>query len=362
VSAAAAFSFWGTVGRFAFAVVAAVVIGVVVGRANLWVRSRTTDPTTNTVLSFTVPFIASLPAEALGASGLVAAVVTGIVTGRRAPRVLSPQHRLSDAQNWRTVELVLEGVVFLLMGLQLSAILADVHDEHEGIGNALLLAAGALVLTLAVRAAYVTPLMAGLRRGHERSLNLRGRMEEMNEDLAQPDAAQRFVRRTPRGRNHPVDLERFAVRLRRGLADVEYFLATPLSWRDGGVLVWAGMRGAVTVAAAQTLPENAPSRSLLILIAFAVATMSLVLQGGTLARFVAFIRPSAVDREREAAELEQLTTLLTSVEAGEPVQTIVRQRTLLLDARDDGTFDAELLAGALDALDAQQISLEARGD
>jgi NhaP-type Na+/H+ or K+/H+ antiporter len=47
------------------------------------------------------------------------------------------------------------------------------------------------------------------------------------------------------------------------------------------VIVWAGMRGAVTIAAAQTLPDDAPSRSLLILVAFAVAVASLLVQGST---------------------------------------------------------------------------------
>ncbi|WP_203230678.1 cation:proton antiporter domain-containing protein, partial [Agromyces humi] len=65
---AATVTFWDIVGDFAFAVAVAVVIGWLVGRANLWVRSRVTDATVNTVISFTVPFLASVPSEALGAS------------------------------------------------------------------------------------------------------------------------------------------------------------------------------------------------------------------------------------------------------------------------------------------------------
>lgn len=83
------------VGDFVFAVV----IGYLVGRANLWVRSRLTDAAVNSVISFTVPFVAAVPSELLGASGLVAAVVAGLVTGRGAIRNLSPQHRTSDMQN-----------------------------------------------------------------------------------------------------------------------------------------------------------------------------------------------------------------------------------------------------------------------
>ena len=165
---AASFSFWGAVGTFAYSVVVALVIGWVVGRLNLAVRRRVTDPTVNTLISFTVPFVASVPAEILGASGLVAAVVAGLVTGIRAPRELSPQNRLSDAQNWRTVELVLEGAVFLTMGLQLKSVVTSVEQDHAGVGTAVLIAAGAFVLTVLVRAAYVAPLL-GILRSRDRA-------------------------------------------------------------------------------------------------------------------------------------------------------------------------------------------------
>ena len=122
VATAVSFSFWGAVGTFSYSVVVAVVVGGAVGWLNLVLRRRVTDPTVNTVISFAVPFAASVPAGLLGASGLVAAVVAGLVTGVRAPRDLSPQNRLSDSQNWRTVELVLEGAVFLTMGVQIKSI------------------------------------------------------------------------------------------------------------------------------------------------------------------------------------------------------------------------------------------------
>jgi NhaP-type Na+/H+ or K+/H+ antiporter len=77
-------------------------------------------------------------------------------------------------------------------------------------------------------------------------------------------------------------VNRFRVRLRRLVADIDFLLAHALGRREGTIIVWAGMRGAITLAA-QTLPEGTPSRSLLILVAFLVATSSLLLQGGTLA-------------------------------------------------------------------------------
>ena len=55
------------------------------------------------------------------------------------------------------------------------------------------------------------------------------------------------------------------------MADIDYLAAQAFGWREGVVLVWAGMRGAVTLAAAQSLPADTPQRSLLVLIAFVVA-------------------------------------------------------------------------------------------
>ncbi|MGO7983603.1 cation:proton antiporter, partial [Rhizobium johnstonii] len=97
-------SFWGVVGDFAYAVIVAVAIGLVVGWVNLRLRARVHNAAVNTAISLTVPFVASVPAELLGASGLVAAVVAGIITGRGATKWLTPEHRLSDSQVWRTIE------------------------------------------------------------------------------------------------------------------------------------------------------------------------------------------------------------------------------------------------------------------
>ena len=115
----------GVVGGFAWSLVAAIVIGIVVGRLTLRLRARVTSSTVNTVISFAVPFLASLPAELLGASGLVAAVAAGLAVGRNAPRRLSAEHRRSDSENWSTVSLLLEGAIFLLMGLEISGIVND---------------------------------------------------------------------------------------------------------------------------------------------------------------------------------------------------------------------------------------------
>lgn len=370
-SAAASFSLWQTVGKFAFAVFAAVIIGVIVGHLNVYVRARVNDSAINTILSFTAPFVASIPAEEIGASGLVAAVVAGVVTGWHAPRDLSPQHRLSDAQNWHTVELVLEGTIFLLMGLELSAILGDVRESDTGIGFAVGLAAIALVLTIVIRAAYAAPLLRALRLRSQRRQRLGPHLSQVRDALDDPDKIARIEARAAarRGRRS-FDIERFRRRVRRMMADLDYYVESPLTWRDGGLLVWAGMRGAVTVAAAQTLPEDTPHRSVLVLIAYTVATFSLLLQGGTLTTVVRMLRPSEPDPEQVRAERAEVLQLLRAVDVPaddmSPKQhalALVRaRREALLDARSEGEYGEESLTGALASLDAEEISLMSRGD
>jgi NhaP-type Na+/H+ or K+/H+ antiporter len=150
-------------------------------------------------------------------------------------------------------------------------------------------------------------------------------------------------------------------------------------------VVWAGMRGAVTVAAAQTLPDDTPQRSVLVLIAFAVAAMSLLVQGGTIGPLLRLITPKvdqAVSDEQTKAErtriLELLKTTAETVPVSPPAEgdpteegwnaanshqlaVIAAQRSVLLDARDNGTFDSDVLASALASLDASQIAIEMRG-
>ncbi|WP_025155584.1 cation:proton antiporter [Leifsonia aquatica] len=379
-AAAASFAVGTVIWTFTYSVAVAVALGWAVGRLNLIVRARVKDATVNTVISFTVPFVASLPAEALGASGLVAAVVAGLVTGSRAPRVLSPQHRLSDAQNWKTVELVLEGLVFLTMGLQLFGILQEVEEVHEGVGPAALVAAGALLLTIVVRAAYVAPLLRSLGRRHRRTAAMKPRLETMQQRIADADNDPSALVRQggpSKGRvPSEKDVGRFTTRIRRTLADIDYFTGAPLGWREGAVVVWAGMRGAVTVAAAQTLPTGTPGRQVLVLIAFLVAAGSLLIQGGTIGWVLRWLKPAQVDPESETAERKRVSAMLHDAARHIPLpesrertpenmevmkkfalDRLHAQRTALLDARDDGTFDADVLAAALTNLDADEISI-----
>lgn len=387
-AAAASFSFWGAVGTFAYAVVVAVLIGAFLGWLNLTVRRRATDPTVNTVLSFTVPFLAAIPAELLGASGLVAAVVAGIITGVGGPRVFSARNRLSDAQNWRTIELILEGLVFLFMGLQLTTIISDVQAVHAGVAPALLIAAGAWLLTVVVRAAYVAPLLALLSASARRVRRLQPRLETIAQRLESEEGEKKLVDAfARRGRTVSRDtVRRFGPRVTRGLADIRYFQEAPLGWREGALVVWAGMRGAITLAAAQTLPEGTPQRSVLILVAFAVAVLSLVGQGATVAPMVTALTSAdsqAETRQREREERRHILELLRDsaasvpaaerpadadrsrifeIESARRLEVLAVQRRVLLDARDSGTFDADVLAHELAVIDASQIAIELRSD
>lgn len=379
---AAAVTFWEIVGDFVFAVSVAAVVGYVVGKANLWVRSRVTDATVNTVISFAVPFVAAVPCEALGASGLVAAVVAGLVTGRGAIRSLSPQHRMSDVQNWRTIELILEGAVFLVMGLELSAIIDDLSNEVRGIELGSRVAGITLLAVVVVRALFIFPMLGLQRRSSRRAERLKPRLTAAQARRFRTEPPDRSLSRASRAR--------FQSRLRRKVADIDYFTAVPLGWREGTVIVWAGMRGAVTLAAAQTLPQGTPDRSLVIFIAFLVAAGSLIIQGATLPWLVRVVKPAGVDREAARTERSELLEMLRGVAddvvhehrearaaTGDPegprdaeadrelyralrLDIIAAQREALLAVRDEGTFSASVLTGALETLDADQISMELR--
>jgi CPA1 family monovalent cation:H+ antiporter len=430
---AASVSLWEVATDFLFAVVVAVAIGALVGKVSLMVRTRLSDPHLTTAISFIVPFVAYIPAEHLGASGLVATVAAGLVAGSGSVR-LRPQDRIAEAANWRTLELLLEGAVFLLMGLELYGLVLEVQEDHGSVWGAVGLGAMAAAVVLVVRAGYVAYLLATLRRRARRGVTMRGYLSAINdrtdalqsmspEELARipvparpPGARRRLLRR----RRPVVDPAappetRFAglrVRVTRRIADIDYLQAEPLGPREGVVLVWAGMRGVVTLAAAQSLPRDTPHRALLLLVAFVVAAGTLLVQGGTLGwvvRRLGLARDGVDDRaelDRLTAEMvraatemldrpdlrrpdgsayapvvleqarrisqrqkEQVDDDVLADEDRASVAAQVRelrlalldaQRDALLRLRDLGTASSGALTEALKVLDADQISLELR--
>lgn len=466
---AASVSLWEVVGSFAKAVILAVVIGLIVGRLGLWVREHLGNAALATAVSFVVPFAAYLPAEELDASGIVAAVAAGLVTSTLSARHLSPQDRVAERMNWRTIETLLEGGLFLAMGLEVFGLVQDVREAHGSLWTAVGVAALAAVGVIALRALFVLPLLRYLAARRRRAEQVRETLDRMEQRVSAkldeftdphgiitPDAAKalsavwtqgdqrvweagnprRQVRRVQRRvdeaakrraaasgglsddqkeriRQRRMDrIAEFRRRFTRRIADVDYLLAAPLGPKEGVVIVWAGMRGVVTLAAAQTLPrEDFPQRSLLILIAFGVAAGTLLVQGGTLpwvvrrlglagvtsSRFdegtqglreivdgtardmlddpdlrrkdgtpyapyvVERVRTVVVreqaDQDEEEATPEELSAQFFELR----LATIAAQRKALLEARAVGTYDSDLLSRALEQLDADQIAVEMRG-
>jgi CPA1 family monovalent cation:H+ antiporter len=230
--------------------------GLLVGLAATWllamVRRRITDPVLDTTLSFTAPFVAFLPAEAIHASGVLAVVVTGLLLGHKAPKLQSAASRLAETTNWRTVQFMLENAVFLLIGLQIRPILEAVGDSDLGVGRIALICAVVLAVTILVRIVYVMATVWTYRHG------------------------------TARMRAHA------------------------WGYATGAVVSWAGMRGVVTLAAAFLLPEETPQREVLQLAAFVVVAGTLLIQGTTLSWLVARLRlpaPSPAEDALQAAAL-----------------------------------------------------------
>lgn len=409
---AASVSLWEVVGDFAYAALVAVAIGVPVGWLGLRVRRRLGHAALSTAMSFVVPFVAYLPAEELGASGLVAVVAAGLVTGNGSPRYLRPQDRIAERSNWHTVELLLEGAVFLIMGIELFGLIEDAEAGTGSLWQAVVVAAIASLAILVVRAAFVTPLIAIQGRRARRGEAVRETLTAFQDRIDQraaatpppPEPAEGGRRR--RGRRSTAErLERIQGTLRRRTADIDYDLSRPLGWREGTLLVWAGMRGVVTLAAAQTLPADTPGRSFLILVAFGVAFGTLLVQGSTLpwvaqrlglvgqdtagdlpalrreqeraaraflaephrpdgtmydASVVARVRKDTF-REHESQDEDAVLTKERFIQYRElRLATIAAQREELLAARSAGTFDSAQLGTALDLLDAEQIAVEMR--
>ena len=294
---AAAISFWGAVGDFAFAVTVAIAVGIVVGFVTVWLRSRLREPLLDTAISLAVPFIAFIPAEVAGASGVIAVVAAGLYTGHHAPRRLTPQSRATERTNWRSIQFVLENGVFLLMGLELTYVLGGVTEDGLSVVQAVLLGLLVTAVVIAMRYLFVGPLVIGFRMSIRRAERDQERFRA-------------FASRVPE-REIPPRWERRIDHLGRQAALHSNPLRRPqdqgLDWPAGSPPGWAGMRGVVTLAAAQSLPPETPYRPQLVLIAFTVAIVTLLLQGITLP---AVIRATGVRGSDATADRRALASLL----------------------------------------------------
>jgi CPA1 family monovalent cation:H+ antiporter len=240
----------------------AVSVGVATGLALGWlvhaVRMRLHDPVVESVVGLIVPFAAYLVAEELHGSGVLGVVAAGLYLGHRGPEA-GYATRLQERPLWSSLDLLLEAVVFALIGLQLRHVLEEVRASERSNGSLLVAAIAVLAVTVVVRFGYVVAL--------------------------------ELVRRSPRPS-------------RSGLTRPQ---RPPWSYQV--VISWTGMRGVVTLAAAAALPSDVngtpfPDRGAVQFLAFAVTIGTLLLQGLTLPALIRRLGVRDDDQPRRDAEEE----------------------------------------------------------
>jgi monovalent cation/hydrogen antiporter len=224
--AAGALSPWEGVFSFLFVAAGGVGVGLAAGWAAVWVGTRLEDTLLETALGFLICYASYLAAEALHLSGVIAVVSTGIVLGQMQYR-FRPETRLAAQPVWLFLEFVLNSLVFILIGLQLNAILDRLGDQslREIAGIAAVISATLIVSRFAwlFSAAAMSRLVPAVRR----------------RDPSPP-------------------------------------------WALVAVISWAGMRGVVSLAAALALPADFPQRDLIVFLAFTAILATLVAQGTSL--------------------------------------------------------------------------------
>ncbi len=224
-------------------------------------RRLITDPVLDTAISFVVPYATYIVAEEIHASGVIAVVVAGLLLGHKAPIIQTAQSRISERINWRTMAFVLENTVFLLIGLQARWILEDVRLSSLTPVRIATICALTLVAAMVLRMVWVL--------------------------------GSRFVL-VPRGSG--VD--------DGGAAPWSYFV----------IVGWAGIRGVVTLAAAFVIPEGTAHREVLLLIAFTVVAGTLFIQGLSLPWLARRLDVPAPDPMEDA--LARATLLQQASKAG----------------------------------------------
>jgi monovalent cation/hydrogen antiporter len=255
------FTLWEAGARLVVNAIAGIAIGVGVGYVIRQVRKRMSDPPSEIAISLLTGYLAYLPAEALGVSAVLAAVTAGIYLGWHTPELTNAETRLQGFAFWTILTFIVNATLFALVGLQLPSVL-DGLDAWST--RELVIAAVAVCATVVLaRVAWVL-VFAFLQRG-------------------------------------------------------------TLKVRNATVVAWAGMRGAVSLAAALAIPLETeagapfPGRELIIFLAFCVILVTLVGQGATLPALIRALgieddggdaREEAKARKRAAmAALERLTEL-----------------------------------------------------
>jgi monovalent cation/hydrogen antiporter len=335
---------------FVVSAVGGPLVGVIVAWVIGHVHRRIDDPVINTAVSFVTPFLAYLPAEEIGASGVLGVVVAGLLLAHRSPLLQSASSRLQERINWSTVQFLLENGVFLAIGLQMHLIVTQLRSSTLGVGTITVLCLAVLGTVIVLRPLWVFP-----------------------------------------------------VRWLSGRAGW-HFGQAPLS--HTAVVSWAGMRGVVTLAAAFILPPQTPHREVLILAAMVVTAGTLLLQGSTLPLLARrldvrgpdpredALQEATILQHASAAGLAELDRLADGVDAGIIDQLRTRderrlntawerlgpsedeletpgeayrrirlemlraERSAVLEIRDSGSADHEVLGDVMSALDLEESMLD----
>jgi CPA1 family monovalent cation:H+ antiporter len=246
--------------------VAGIAIGVGVGllATQLFRRLEVEDPAIVITLTVLAPFAAYLPAQALGVSGVLATAAAGLYGGQTEAGAFAANTRLQAYAVWGMLVFVLNGLLFILVGLQLPRVVEGLHGQA-----AERLAADIAVVSLVVilvRLAWVFLTGLGLARLY------RGRYQ-----------------------------------------------VAVTNWREALVLGWTGMRGGVSLAAALALPLAVGGRDLIILLTFGVILVTLVVQGLSLPALVqrlGIVDPDQVASEEREARLAAHRAVLAFLDSG----------------------------------------------
>jgi monovalent cation/hydrogen antiporter len=235
-----------------------VLVGVLIGLVMTTLLRRTGDPVLEIAVTLIAPPTTYLFAERFGVSGVLAVVVAGLITGRRAARVLSPDARLLGSGAWQILIWAIHAVVFMAIGLQLPTILAGLSATPASVLIGYGIAISATVIL--ARIVWVLP----------------------------------------------------SAYLTRGRMTAEEKAAYP-TLRVAAVVSWAGMRGVVSLAAALALAPDFPERPLILYLTFCVIVATLVGQGLTLPWVIRKLRMTATG---DGMEAEETHARLAAVDAG----------------------------------------------
>jgi Na+/H+ antiporter len=260
---AGTFSLWDASWRTIVNIIGGIAVGLGVGYVVRQVRRRVDDAPTEVALALLSGYLAYLPASAIGVSGVLAAVTIGVYMGWYTPQLTTGITRISGNAFWEILTFLINALLFALVGLQLHGIL----DRLGGRSTSSLIADAAIVsvVVIVTRILWI-PVVAYLPRWLFRSIRER--------DPYPP-------------------------------------------WQWPVVISWAGIRGAVSLAAALALPTNFPARDLIVFLTFAVILVTLVGQGLTLPLLIRVLHvedDGGAEREDAKARIKASEAALARLE------------------------------------------------